>query len=259
MVGDLTQFGDSRRKAELSEALDAIRERITSACLEVHRDPAEVELLAVTKNFPASDVAMLADLGLTRFAENREQEARDKVAEFAELRPCVEASWHMVGQLQRNKARSVARWADVVESVDSPRLVEGLRKAVANAGKAGDRERPLDLLVQVDVDPRAAESATSTKARGGCSPEDVPDLVRKITQASELRFRGVMMVAPLGESPASVFATLNKVIERVRDQLSQRVEVSAGMSSDLETAIAHGSTRVRVGTALLGKRPLISP
>src|SRR5690606_10748338 len=101
------------------------------------RSPEEVELLAVTKTFPATDVALLSDLGLTEFAENRHQEARGKVAEFAELRPQAAVRWHMVGQLQRNKARAVARWADVVESVDSDRLVETLDRAVGNALEAG--------------------------------------------------------------------------------------------------------------------------
>ncbi|MEV0086959.1 YggS family pyridoxal phosphate-dependent enzyme [Saccharopolyspora sp. NPDC050642] len=244
-------MSEELRRAELAESLREVRDRVDRACRAAGREPDEVELLAVTKTFPASDVALLADLGLTEFAENREQEARGKVAEFAALRPAAEAHWHMVGQLQRNKARAVVRWADVVESVDSNRLVEALGRAAANALDAGERERPLDVLVQVGLD--------EATGRGGCRPEDVPALADMITRTSGLRLRGVMAVAPLGGEPDVAFATLSKISERLRRDHPEAGEVSAGMSGDLESAVAHGSTRVRVGTALLGGRRLTSP
>lgn len=243
--------GESTRREELAEALSAVRARIDAACRAAGRSPEEVELLAVTKTFPASDAALLSDLGLADFAENREQEAREKVAEVDRLRPSAEVRWHMVGQLQRNKARAVARWADVVESVGSERLVEALRRAAGNALDAGERERPLDVLVQVSLD----ESAE----RGGCPPAEVPALAGMIANSCELRLRGVMAVAPLGGSADVAFATLSKIAGRVRQSFPEAVDMSAGMSGDLEGAIAHGSTRVRVGTALLGGRQLISP
>jgi PLP dependent protein len=239
------------RRAELAESLAQVRDRLERACLAAGRGSDEVELLAVTKNFPAADVALLTDLGLSSFAENREQEARGKVAEHARLRPNAAPRWHMVGQLQRNKARSVARWADVVESVDSERLAQALARATANALDAGERDRPLDVLVQVNLDAAAG--------RGGVAPDDVPGLAEKITATSDLRLRGVMAVAPLGGDPAVAFATLSEIAGRLRADHPEAVEVSAGMSGDLESAVAHGSTRVRVGTALLGRRRLISP
>ncbi|MEV4646507.1 YggS family pyridoxal phosphate-dependent enzyme [Saccharopolyspora sp. NPDC049426] len=239
------------RRAELAESLAEVRERLAEACRAAGRSPEEVELLAVTKTFPASDVALLSDLGLSAFAENREQEARGKVAEFAELRPQAPRRWHMVGQLQRNKARAVARWADVVESVDSERLAEALSRATANALETGERERPLDVLVQVSLD--------GTTGRGGCAPEDVHRLADMITRTSGLRLRGVMAVAPLGGDAAVSFDTLLSISERLRIDHPEAVDVSAGMSGDLESAVAHGSTRVRVGTALLGGRRLTSP
>ncbi|GAA4619075.1 YggS family pyridoxal phosphate-dependent enzyme [Saccharopolyspora hordei] len=244
-------MSEEQRRAELEASLREVRARIDRACRAAGRDPSEVELLAVTKTFPASDVALLADLGQTAFAENREQEARGKVAEFTELRPSASVRWHMVGQLQRNKARAVVRWADVVESVDSARLVEALRRATANALDAGDRTHPLDVLVQVSLD--------EAEGRGGCRPDDVPALADMITQTGDLRLRGVMAVAPLGGDPDVAFDTLSKISERLRGDHPEAVEVSAGMSGDLESAVAHGSTRVRVGTALLGGRRLTSP
>jgi PLP dependent protein len=239
------------RRAELAESLAEVRERLAKACHAAGRSPEDVELLAVTKTFPASDVALLSDLGLSAFAENREQEARGKVSEFAELRPQAARRWHMVGQLQRNKARAVARWADVVESVDSERLAEALSRATTNALETGERERPLDVLVQVSLD--------GTTGRGGCAPEDVPRLADMITRTSDLRLRGVMAVAPLGGDAAVSFDTLSSISERLRVDHPEAVDVSAGMSGDLESAVAHGSTRVRVGTALLGGRRLTSP
>lgn len=247
----MRETSEETRRGDLAAALRAVRDRIDAACHAAGRSPAEVELLAVTKTFPAADAALLADLGLADFAENREQEAREKVAEFGRLRPSADVRWHMVGQLQRNKARSVAHWADVVESVDSERLVEALRKATGNALDAGERERPMDVLVQVSLD--------ESPGRGGCLPEEVLGLAEKITLSGELRFRGVMAVAPLGGDPDVAFATLSKIVERVRGSFPEAVDVSAGMSVDLESAIAHGSTRVRVGTALLGGRQLTSP
>ncbi|MFC7340654.1 YggS family pyridoxal phosphate-dependent enzyme [Saccharopolyspora griseoalba] len=244
-------MSEQERRAELAESLAQVRDRLERACRAAGRGPDEVELLAVTKNFPAADVALLSDLGLRSFAENREQEARGKVAEHAELRPEAAPRWHMVGQLQRNKARSVARWADVVESVDSERLAQALARATANALEAGDRSGPLDVLVQVNLDEAAG--------RGGVAAGDVPRLAEKITTTSELRLRGVMAVAPLDGDPDVAFATLSEIAARLRVDHPEAVEVSAGMSGDLESAVAHGSTRVRVGTALLGRRRLISP
>lgn len=241
---------EADRREELAESLREVRARVDDACRAADRAPAEVELLAVTKTFPARDAALLADLGMARFAENREQEAREKVADFTQLRPGAKVRWHMVGQLQRNKARSVVRWADVVESVDSERLANALARAVANSAKSGERGSPLDVLVQVNLDGRPE--------RGGCPPEDVPKLAKVISLSCDLQLRGVMAVAPLGGHPNVAFATLLEISRRLRQDHPEAGQVSAGMSGDLETAIAYGSTRVRVGTALLGGRRLIS-
>lgn len=248
----MSERGDDHesRRAELAESLGEVRERVDGACRAAGRRPGDVELLAVTKTFPASDAVLLADLGVRNLAENREQEAGGKVAEFANSRPDADVRWHMVGQLQRNKARSVVRWADVVESVDSERLAETLRHESARALDAGLRRRPLDVLIQVNLDERSE--------RGGCPPAEVPRLADTITTSCDLRLRGVMAVAPLAGSPDVAFATLADVSARLRRSCPEAVEISAGMSGDLESAVSHGSTRVRVGTALLGGRRLIS-
>lgn len=239
------------RREELADSLADVRERIARACRATGRDPAEVRLLAVTKTFPATDVAALADLGVLDVAEARDQEAVGKVAELAELRPGPpEVRWHLVGRLQRNKARSVARWAHQVQSVDSPRLVDVLDRAARNAREAGEREGPLGVLVQASID--------GDVARGGCPLPELDALAQRVASASELRLQGVMAVAPLDADPDAAFEALGAAAGRLRRDHPEATEISAGMSGDLESAIGHGSTCVRVGTALLGGRPLAS-
>ncbi|KAA2258661.1 YggS family pyridoxal phosphate-dependent enzyme [Solihabitans fulvus] len=239
------------RRVMLAASLEDVRQRIAAACVAAGRDPAAVRLLAVTKTFPATDVALLTDLGLTAFAENRDQEAGPKAVELAGLRGDAPVHWHMVGRLQRNKARSVVAWADTVQSVDSVRLAEALAKASAAARAEGLRTRPLDVLLQASID--------GDPARGGCPLPDLPELADAVAGSGELVLRGVMAVAPLGSDPAKAFAALSDAAVRLREDHPGAVELSAGMSGDLEHAIAHGSTCVRVGTALLGGRRLASP
>ena len=239
-----------RRRDELAAALARVRRRITAACAAVGRDPAEVRLLPVTKTFPARDVALLVDRGLFDAAEARDAEAATKVAEVIELRPGAAVRWHMVGRVQRNKCPSVARWAAQVQSVDSPRLVEALQRAVRSAREAGRRQGSLGVLVQASLD--------GDPARGGCPLAELEALADQVAAASQLRLEGVMAVAQLGIDPEDAFAQLEMAAQRLRRSHPGAVEMSAGMSGDLEQAIRHGSTCVRVGTALLGDRPLTS-
>jgi PLP dependent protein len=243
------QVVDGRRD-ELAAALARLRGRIAAACAAAGRDTAEVRLLPVTKTFPAYDVALLADLGVLEAAEARDSEAAAKVAEVAALRPAVSVRWHMVGRLQRNKARSVARWAVQVQSVDSARLVEALERAARAAREAGQRQAALGVLVQASLD--------GDPTRGGCPLPQLEALADRVAAASQLRLEGVMGVAPLGVDPEAAFARLGAAAQRLRRSHPGAVELSAGMSGDLEQAIACGSTCVRVGTALLGNRPLTS-
>ncbi len=238
------------RRGELVAALVRVRERITAACVAADRDPGQVRLLPVTKTVPAHDVALLADLGLLDVAEARDTEAVAKIAEVMALRPAAGMRWHMVGRLQRNKSRSVARWAVQVQSVDSPRLVDSLDRAVRAAQDAGHRETTLGVLLQASLD--------ADPARGGCPLPELGALADRVATTAHLRLEGVMGVAPLGIDPAVAFAELAAAAQRLRRSHPGAVELSAGMSGDLEQAIAHGATCVRVGTALLGDRPLTS-
>lgn len=250
---DETTTVRQHRRAELAAALTRVRSRVADACVDAGRDPSEVALIAVTKTYPAEDVLALAELGVTDVGENRDQEAAPKAAEVA--RAGVDLRWHFVGQLQRNKCRSVVRYADVVQSVDSVRLAGALDAAAdieRDAAAGIGRDRPLDVLVQVSID--------ADPARGGALPDSAEAdrglhaVAARVESASSLRLAGLMAVAPLGWEPQRAFARLAEIVERFRADHPQADALSAGMSGDLEIAIAYGATHVRVGSALLGMR-----
>jgi PLP dependent protein len=238
------------RERELAGRLAALRERIAAACRAADRAPDSVLLLAVTKTVPAADVARLLDLGLAAFGENRVQEAGAKVAEVAALRPDHAPRWHFVGGLQRNKARAVVRWADRVESVDSVRLADALDAAAARELDDGGRAEPLPVLVQYSVD--------GDPQRGGVPGSGLAELAEHVAGRPALRLAGLMSVAPLDADPEAAHAEIAAAAARLRAAHPQASVHSAGMSGDLEIAIRHGSNEVRVGTALVGERPLTS-
>ncbi|HEU5268665.1 MAG TPA: YggS family pyridoxal phosphate-dependent enzyme [Jatrophihabitans sp.] len=230
------------RRAEIAENLRQVRARIGQACRAAGRSPDEVSLIAVTKFFPVTDAVHLAELGVADLGENRDQEASAKAAAFAEQsdRP---VRWHFIGQLQTNKARSVARYADLVHSVDRLALAEALDQA---AGRAG---RVLPVLVQLSLD--AGESGAG---RGGSAEAELLRLADRVTGLANLRLTGVMAIAPLAADPDPAFARLADAAAALRAAHPEATVISAGMSDDLEAAIRHGATHVRVGTALLGRR-----
>jgi pyridoxal phosphate enzyme (YggS family) len=229
--------GDGRR-AQLAASLAEVRERIAGACAAAGRPADAVTLVAVTKTYPASDVVLLAGLGVTDIGENRDQEAAAKAAEVRAAG--VTPRWHFVGQLQRNKARSVAGYADVVESVDSERLVAALDRAAAG------REVPLEVLVQVSID--------GDPERGGAVGDDLWRISDAVAAAEALRLGGLMAVAPLDWDPDRAFEKLAGLAERFVAAHPAATTLSAGMSGDLEAAVRHGATHVRIGTSLLGMR-----
>jgi pyridoxal phosphate enzyme (YggS family) len=228
--------GEARR-IEIGAGLDAVRARISAGCRAVGRDPTEVTLVVVTKTYPASDVALLAELGVHDVGENRDQEAAPKHAACADLG----LRWHFIGQLQSNKARSVASYADLVHSVDRLSLVRALGRGARSAG------RTLTCLLQVSLD--------GDPTRGGSPVADIPALADAVADEEGLLFGGLMAVAPLDVDARVAFAALPRLRESLLPDHPGAWVISAGMSGDLEAALAEGATHLRVGTAVLGARP----
>jgi pyridoxal phosphate enzyme (YggS family) len=231
----------TERREELVAGLARVRDRIAATCAETGRDPEEITLVVVTKFFPASDVRLLADLGVRHVGENRHQEAVAKAEECADL----DLTWHFIGGLQSNKAAAVAAYADVVQSLDRAKLVPGLSRG------AQERGRELEVLLQVSLDPPGAAG------RSGADPAEVPDILQRVTEAEGLALRGVMGVAPLGGDPDEAFARLAELAADVRRTAPAATWISAGMSGDLEAAVRHGATHLRIGSAILGARPSV--
>ncbi|MEV5857454.1 YggS family pyridoxal phosphate-dependent enzyme [Streptomyces anulatus] len=235
------------RKAELAANLAQVEERISSSCAAAGREREEVTLIVVTKTYPASDVRILHELGVRHVAENRDQDAAPKATACADL----SLTWHFVGQLQTNKVRSVTSYADIVQSVDRTKLVTALSAAAVRG------ERELGCLIQVALDAESGERGE----RGGVAPDGVEELAAAIGAAPGLRLDGLMTVAPLAGEYAgrqrAAFDRLMEISSRLRAGHPAANMVSAGMSGDLEDAVAAGATHVRVGTAVLGVRPLL--
>ncbi|MDG4865337.1 YggS family pyridoxal phosphate-dependent enzyme [Streptomyces sp. T-3] len=233
------------RKAEISANLAKVEERIAKACAAAGRERDEVTLIVVTKTYPASDVRILSELGVRDVAENRDQDAAPKAAECADL----PLTWHFVGQLQTNKVRSVVSYADLVQSVDRPKLVSAL------SAQAIRVERELGCLIQVALDAEVGGRGD----RGGVAPDGIEELAGLVAGTEGLRIDGLMTVAPLtgpyaGRQQAA-FERLMDLSTALRVAHPAANMVSAGMSADLEQAVAAGATHVRVGTAVLGVRP----
>jgi PLP dependent protein len=226
----------SSRRDELAVRLAAVRHRIAAACQAAGRNPADVTLIAVTKTWPASDVRLLSELGVSDVGENRDAEAAPKAAQCADL----DLTWHFIGQLQTNKVASVVRYASFVHSVDRMRLIRALGPAALRAG------RVVQCLVEVSLD--------GDPARGGALASEVPALAEALEAEPGLVLAGVMAIAPLGMAPREAFALLLDSAAVVRAVRPAAAVISAGMSGDLEDAVAAGATHLRIGTALLGDR-----
>ncbi|MCV7225098.1 YggS family pyridoxal phosphate-dependent enzyme [Mycolicibacterium komossense] len=244
------------RETELAGALAALRLRLNRAAENAGRKVEEIELLPITKFFPATDIAILFELGCREFGEAREQEAAGKVAEIPTLvsGPAADVRWHMVGQIQRNKAKAIAGWAHTAHSVSTAKVVSALDRGAAQALADGGRTEPLHIYIQLSLD--------GDTARGGVDVNDraaVDTICAQVADAQALELIGVMGVPPLGVDPERAFARFADEHRRVMGDHPQATGLSAGMSGDMELAVKHGSTCVRVGTALMGTRPLTSP
>nr|WBO77444.1 YggS family pyridoxal phosphate-dependent enzyme [Streptomyces sp. SBE_14.2] len=234
----------TERKEQLAANLAKVEERIAAACASAGRKREEVTLIVVTKTYPASDVRILSGLGVRHVAENKDQDAAPKAAECSDL----PLTWHFVGQLQTNKVRSVVGYADLVQSVDRPKLVAALSKEAVRA------EREVGCLIQVALDAGEKERGD----RGGVAPGGIGELADLIAGAPGLRLDGLMTVAPLtGEYAGRERAAFERLMDLSTDLRRGHPAanmVSAGMSADLEQAVAAGATHVRVGSAVLGVR-----
>ena len=230
------------RKAELAANLERLRERIDGAARDAGRDPADVHLIVVTKTFPASDIALLYELGVRDVGENRHPEAGDKASELSDL----DIVWHFIGQVQSNKASRIASYADVVHSVDSTKLVHRLGTSAHEHG------RTVTCLVQVSLDP-----PEQTEGRAGAELDQVAGIADALETTDGVRLGGLMGIAPLGLPPAPAFERLAEVWDAVRRDHPGAAMLSAGMSDDFPAAIKAGATHVRVGSAVMGPRPLL--
>lgn len=224
------------RSDELAANLRAVRQRIA--------DAGGADLLPITKFHPAADIALMRAFGVGAVGENREQEAKQKFAEL-DGNPDI----HMVGQIQTKKANSVARWAAAVHTLDSEKLLRALDRGAGLAQERGQRSSALPVLVQF--------SADGDPDRGGAVAEDIDRLADAVAAAEHVELRGLMTVPPLGSEPGEVFAIGRSLLESISDRVVGTPVYSAGMSADLEIAIAEGSTLVRVGTDIMGPRPVI--
>lgn len=230
------------RREDLRHNLDEVEHRIASACALAGRSRDAVSLIVITKTYPASDVALLAELGITDVGENRHPEAGDKHDEVASDPRRPRLRWHFVGGLQTNKAAAVARYADVVHSVDRLKLVGALDRGAASAA------RMLECLVQVGL--------SDDSGRSGARRDDVGAIAKAIDESQHLTLGGVMAVAPLGVDPATAFAELVEIADLVRVSYPHARSISAGMSGDLEEAVKVGATHLRIGRSVLGERPV---
>lgn len=228
----------------VAENLAHIRSRIDAAARAADRDPATVRLLPVSKTKPTSAILEAVDAGLTRFGENRVQEALAKWQELAPEHPQVE--WAIIGHLQTNKARDVARFATEFQALDSLHLARELDKRLHQEG------RRLDVLVEVNT--------SGEPQKSGIEPAEALSFARELAAFDALHVTGLMTVAVNSPDAAQVgacFDLLRGVQERLRQEASQVSswdDLSMGMSGDFELAIAHGATTVRVGQAIFGAR-----
>ncbi|MGO4704028.1 YggS family pyridoxal phosphate-dependent enzyme [Dyella sp. 2RAB6] len=217
----------------------AVRQRVDAACREAGRDPAEVDVLPVSKTFSADAIRAATGLGLQRFGENKLQEIREKAGPLAD---CA-IDWVVIGHLQTNKARDVARLAAEVQSLDRWELAEALDRRLQAEGRA------IDVLVQVKTSPE--------EAKQGLDPAELPAFLARLRGLDTLRVRGLMTMAVLADDPAPVracFRLLRELRDRMASEGHQLPRLSMGMSGDFPLAVAEGATELRIGTAIFGRR-----
>jgi len=223
----------SNRKVELSQNLQEVKNRIIRAAELADRNPAEIELIVVTKTFPSTDIEILSELGEHNFGENRDQEAAPKAAA---LSSGSAAKWHFQGQIQSNKIKSISQWADVIHSISNAKEIL----------KFAQSPRTHQVFLQVSLD--------GELERGGANPNELADLAELVNESNNLELMGLMAVGPLGVEPDIAFANLAQIYQGFVSTFPNAKFLSAGMSGDFEAAISHGATHIRVGSSILGSR-----
>lgn len=242
------------RKDELARNLERVRSELNEAERAAGREAGSVALMPVTKFHDVSAIEILGELGVTLVGENREQEARAKAEHLAAADETASGETAsvgiaMLGQIQSKKANAVARWAREVHSVDSVKLAHGLDRGMALALERGNRESdtlPCFIQYSFDGDP----------ARGGVQRDAVAALAEEIVAAEHLELTGIMVVPPLESDAEAVFRDSRALADELGETFGRPLLLSAGMSQDFSLAIQCGSDIVRVGTALLGARPV---
>jgi pyridoxal phosphate enzyme (YggS family) len=219
------------RYDEIASNLNRVREQVKEAAASAGRKHEDITLIAVTKTFPVSDVHILASLDVHHYGENRDSHAAPKAA-------AVPGTWHFQGQIQSNKLKSIASWANVIHSLDELRHIQALDKVAIHR---------IGVFLQVSLD--------GAEGRGGAAPGGLSELADCVLSSSNLDLMGLMAVAPLEVSSDQAFEKLATIYEQFRASYPMATSLSAGMSNDFVSAISHGATHIRVGSSILGSRP----
>lgn len=218
------------RYLEIERNLLDVRERISKAAMHSGRNVSDLTVIAVTKNFPISDIEILKELGISNFGENRDSEGASKAA-------AVEGTWHFQGQIQSNKLKSICSWSQVIHSLDDLRHFKIIENFATH---------PLQIFLQVNLD--------GAKNRGGADIQELFVLAEAIEANSLHILAGLMAVAPLGGEPNGAFSRLRQMHVDFLKDFPEAKGLSAGMSGDFEEAISHGATHLRIGSQILGSR-----
>ncbi|MCE5311861.1 MAG: YggS family pyridoxal phosphate-dependent enzyme [Nitrospiraceae bacterium] len=227
----------------VSQNISDLYKRICHAAMRAGREPSEVSMLAVTKTISAHTVKEAAEAGLRMFGENRVQEAREKMPLLQSMLPDMNMQWHLIGNLQKNKAKYAVQLFDLIHTVDSMELADILDKEAQKAAKIQD------VLVQVKL--------SEEESKHGAEEADAPGLAMHINGLKNLRLRGLMTIPPFFDNPEEArpyFRKLRLIKDKIEGQGLSLSELSMGMSHDFETAIEEGATIIRIGTAIFGQR-----
>jgi pyridoxal phosphate enzyme (YggS family) len=226
-------------KTAIAHNLRQVTQRIAEACAETGRKPDDITILAVTKGHSAGTVQAAVRAGLTNIGENRVQEADEKISELGKI-----ARWHMIGHLQTNKVKKAVELFDVIQSIDSLRVAEEINKRAGEAGKL------IECYIEIN--------SSGEEQKTGVDPSETLQLITQVRSLSNIKLSGLMTVGPLTESEESIrksFVLCRGLFKKGRDTVGEQfANLSMGMSSDFELAIAEGSTMIRVGTAIFGAR-----